>query len=319
MKANIGMKIRLAVLLGLAFWMVMLTCWGCAGSPDAAKKIPTTINTVEPAKGFTKRIAVVLAQTTDSAFGRRVGDIYFRTLVDALREEDAGLQLITRTKGQLPEVMDAMVQMGSTPDRAFELSETARIAGLNGWACARIESLQPVARKTGILWFRKERYFIFAELSFSVYDPFTGAKIVDKVVETSTPLDQADYDAIRSGKAVSVADLDETIADIGADIGEHAAKVLADHPWQTAVIGVQDGRVFLSAGTSAGLRGGERLTVFQGRRMMDGQNGERFIVPGPEVGMIRIVQVTEGVSEAKVESASDGARIQAGDIAAAVK
>jgi hypothetical protein len=319
MKANIGVKMRSAVRLGLAFWMVMLTCWGCAGFPDAAKTIPTTINTVEPAEGFTKRIAVVLAQTTDSDFGRRVGDIYFRAILDALQDEDAGLQLITRTKGQLPEVIDAMVQGGAKPDRAFELSETARVAGLNAWACARIESLQPVARKTGILWFRKERYFVFAELSFSVYDPFTGAKLVDKVIETSTPVDQADYDAMRSGKAVSIADLDETIADIGTDFGEHAVEVLADQPWQTAVIGVQGDRVFLSAGTSTGLRSGERLAVFQGRRMMDGQNGERFFIPGPEIGMIRIVQVTEGVSEAEVESASGGARIQAGDIAAAVR
>jgi hypothetical protein len=319
MKAYIGVEMRSVVRFGLTFWMVMLICGGCAGSPDAAKTIPATINTVEPAGGFTKRIAVVLAQTTDSDFGRRVGNIYFRALLDALREEDAGLQLITRSDGQLPEVMDALVRVGSSPQRAFELSETARIAGLNGWACARIESLQPVARKTGILWFRKERYFIFAELSFSVYDPFTGSKIVDKVVETSTPVDRSDYDALRSGKDVSIADFDETIADIGSDIGEHTADVLADQPWQTAVIGVQGGRVFLSAGTSAGLRGGERLAVFQGRRMMDGQNGERFIVPGPEVGMIRIVRVTEGVSEAQVESASGGARIQAGDIAAAVQ
>ncbi|MEJ2662226.1 MAG: hypothetical protein P8Z73_16090 [Desulfobacteraceae bacterium] len=226
MKANIGVKMRSGVRFGLVFWMVMVICGGCAGSPDAAKTIPATINTVEPAKGFTKTIAVVLTYTTDSDFGRRIGDIYFRALLDALQEQDPGLQLVTRTSGQLPDSLEAMAQEGPRPARAFELSETARIAGLNGWACARIESLQPVARKTGILWFRKERYFIFAELSFSVYDPFTGAKIVDKVVENETPVSRADYDAVRTGKSVAIADLDETVADIGADIGEHTAEIL---------------------------------------------------------------------------------------------
>jgi len=318
MKTNIGVKLHSAVRLVLAFWMVLLTCWGCAGSRDAAQRIPTTINAVEPAQGFTKTIAVVLTYTTDSDFGRRIGDIYFRALLDALQEQDPGLQLVTRTSGQLPDSLEAMAQEGPRPARAFELSETARIAGLNGWACARIESLQPVARKTGILWFRKERYFIFAELSFSVYDPFTGAKIVDKVVENETPVSRADYDAVRTGKSVAIADLDETVADIGADIGERTAEILEQQPWQTAVIGVRGDRVFLSAGTSTGLRGGQRLAVFEGRRMMEGRDGERFIIPGPEVGRIQIVQVAEGVSEARVESASVGARIQAGDIAVAV-
>ena len=319
MKANFGVKMRSAVRLGLAFWMVALTCWGCAGSKDAAHSIPTTINAVEPAKGFHKRIAVVLSQTTDSEIGRRIGGIYYRALVDAIQKENPGIQLVTRANGQLPEIMDAMAQKGSVPDRAFALSETARLAGLNGWACGRVENLQPVARKTGILWFRKERFFIFTELSFSIYDPFSGAKIVDKVVENSTPIDQADYDAIRTGKTVDIAAFDETIADIGADIGEQAAEALEDQPWQTAVIGVQGDRVFLSAGSSTGLRGGERLAVFQGRRMIEGQDGERFIIPGPEIGLIQVVQVSEGVSEARVDSATADTRIQAGDIAAAVK
>lgn len=308
-----------AVRLGLVFWMVMLTCWGCAGSRDAAATIPTTMISAEPAKGFTKRIAVALTRTTSSDFGRRIGDLYYRALLDALREQDPRLQLVTRADGRLPDIMDTMVRGATRPVAALVLAEKARVAGLNAWASARIESLQPVARKTGILWFRKERYFIFAELSFSVYDPFTGAKIIDKVVETSTPVSEADYDAMRSGKAVTIADFDEAISDVGADIGERAAEVLEDQPWQAAVIGVQGDRIFLSVGASAGLRGGERLAVFAGRRMMEGQDGERFIVPGPEVGRIEIVQVTEGVSEAKVESASEGARIQAGDIAVAVQ
>jgi hypothetical protein len=274
---------------------------------------------VEPAKGFRKTIAVTLTRTMPSHFGRRIGDLYYRALIDALKDQDPRLQLVTRTDGRWPDNLAEMDQENTRPDNALALAEKARIAGLNGWANARVENLQPVARKTGILWFRKERYFIFAELSFSLYDPFTGAKIIDKVVEASTSVSEADYNAMRTGRAVAVADFDEAVIDIGADIGEHAAEALKDQPWQTAVIGVQGDRVFLSAGASAGLRGGERLAVFAGRRIIEGQDSERFVVPGPEVGLIHIVQVAEGVSEAKVESASDGNRIQAGDIAVAVK
>lgn len=313
------MKIRSAVRCGIAIWIVVLTCWGCAGSRDAADSLPATINVVEPARGFSKIIAVALVQTAPSDFGRRIGDLYLRSLIDALRDQDTALQLITRTDSRWTEDMVRLAQGNTSPADVLSLAEMARLAGLNGWACARVENLQPVARKTGILWFRKERYFIFAELSFSVYDPFTGAKILDKVVETATGVSEADYNAMKAGKAVAIEDFDETITDIGADIGEQAAEVLEDQPWQAAVIGVRGDRIFLSAGASAGLRGGERLAVFAGRRMMEGWEGQRFVIPGPEVGRIRIVQVTEGVSEARIDSAAAGARIQAGDIAVAVQ
>lgn len=310
---------RTAVRPGLVLMMIMVACWGCAGSRDAADTIPTTINAVEPAEGFNKKIAVALTRTTPSEFGRRIGGLYYRALLDALREQDPRLQLVARADGGVPDMMDGMAQEGARPADALMLAAKARLAGLNGWACVRVENLQPMTRRTGILWFRDERYFIFAELSFSLYDPFTGAKIIDRVVETSTPVSKADYDAVKTGKAVAIGDFDEAITDIGADIGEHAAEVLEEQPWAAAVIGAHGDRIFLSAGTSAGLRGGERLAVFAGRRIIEGQDGERFVVPGPEVGLIKIVQVAEGVSEARVESVSSGARIQADDIAVAVQ
>jgi hypothetical protein len=302
-----------------ALWMVLLACWGCAGSRDALDTLPRTLNTVEPAEGYIKRIAVVLMPTSPSDLSRRTGDLFYRALLDALQEQAPRIRWITRSDRQHADIVNAIAQGRPGPADISELAETVRLAGLSGWARARVESLEPVSRKTGILMFRKERYFIFAELSFSVYDPFTGAKIIDKVVEISTPVSQADYDALRAGKAVAIADLDETIADLGADIGEHAAEVLDEQFWQTSVIGVQGERVFLSAGSSVGLRGGARLTVFEGRRIIEGQGGERFVVPGPEVGMIRIVRVVEGVAEARFEPASGSSRIEAGDIAAAVQ
>jgi len=157
------------------------------------------------------------------------------------------------------------------------------------------------------------------ELTFSVYDPFTGAKILDDVVETSTKISEDDSIAFASAEAVEIENLNETIADVASDLGEHAAKVLNDHPWQTSVVGVEGGRILLSAGTQSGLRAGDRLAVFEGRRIIDGQNGERFIVPGNKIGDLEVVNVAEQVSEAKEQAASGATKIQAGDIAVAVK
>jgi Flagellar assembly protein T, C-terminal domain len=299
--------------------LTMLMGWGCAGSRDAARNIPTTINSVAPAKGLSKKIAIALTRTPASEFGRQIGDLYYHTLIDALRDEDPRLQLVTPADGGWPDFMTAPVQEDTVPANVLALAEKARMAGFNGWASARIENVQPVARKTGILWFRKERYFILAELSFSVYDACTGAMVVDKAVETSTSVSKGDYDTMESGSAAAIADFNDAITDIGENIGAQAAKELKDQPWQTAVTGVQGDRVFLTAGSSAGLQAGERLAVFAGRRIINGQDGERFVVPGPKVGDIEIVRLTGQTSEAKFRAAATDADIQVGDIAVAVR
>lgn len=310
---------RSAVRISVVLWISVLICWGCAGSRDALKNIPTAINQVNPAKGLNKKIALALTQTPPSALGRKVGDLYFKSLVDAIRDDGPHLQLVTRQDTQWPENMTEMIQAAASSGHFLDLAEKVRLTGFNAWACARIEKIWPVARKTGILWFRKDKYFIYVELSFAVYDPFTGAKILDDVVETSAKVSEDDYNAFKSAGAVEIESLNETIVDIASDLGEHAAKVINDQPWQTSVVGVEGGRILLSAGTQSGLQAGDRLAVFEGRRTMDGQNGERFIVPGTKVGDLEVVRVAEQVSEAKEQAASGGSKIQAGDIAVAVK
>jgi hypothetical protein len=316
------MKMRSSQYCCIVFGIVLLMSWGCAGSHDAIHDIPTTINSVEPAKGYSKKIAIALTRTPASEFGRRIGDLYYHTLINTLRDEDPRLRLVTQKDAGWPDFMTAAVQEDAMSTNALALAEKARMAGFNGWACARIESLQPVARKTGILWFRKERYFIFGELSFSIFDACTGAMVVDKVVETSTSVSKDDYNAMKNGMVADIADFDDAVSDIGTDIGEQAAEVLEDQPWQIGVTSVQGDRVFLPAGSSAGLQDGQRLAVFAGRRILDGQDGVRFVVPGPKVGEIEIVRVAGQTSEAKVQTASGASgdtSIQVGDIAVAIQ
>ncbi len=310
---------RSAARISVVLWISVLICWGCAGSRDALKNVPTAINQVNPAKGLNKKIALALTQTPSSAIGRRAGDLYFKSLVDAIRDDGRHLQLVTRQDTQWPDNMTEMIQAAALSGHFLDLAEKIRLAGFNAWACARIEKIWPVTRKTGIFWFRKDSYFIHLELSFAVYDPFTGAKILDDVVETSAKVSEDDYNAFKSAAAVEIDNLNETIVEIASDLGEHAAKVLNDQPWQTSVVGVEGGRIVLSAGTQSGLRAGDRLAAFEGRRIMEGQNGERFIVPGNKIGDLEVVRVSEQASEAKERAASDGGKIQAGDIAVAVK
>jgi len=299
--------------------VTILVCWGCAGSKDALKKVPATINTVAPAKGLNKIIAIALTHAPSSAIGHQIGDLYLKSLIGAIRDEGHLLQLVTSQDADWPVDMTELLQKAALPENVLAVAEKARLAGFNGWACARIEDIWPNTTKSGIFWFRKTHYFIFMELTFTVFDPFSGAKIFNEVVETSTEISEDDFSAFKSGQAIDLENLDEAVSDVAGELGKHAAEALNRQPWQTSVIRVEDNRIFLSAGGQGGLRGGERLDVFEGRRILDGQNGARFIIPGYKVGDIEIVHVAEKMSEAKDQTAAGSTKIQAGDIAVAVK
>jgi len=305
----------ICVVLGIT----ILICWGCAGSKDTLNHIPATINTVNPAKGLNKKIAIALTHTPPSAIGRQIGDLYLKSLIDAIRDESHQLQLVTIQDADWPAGMTELLTKAALPENVLALAEKVRQAGYNGWACARIENMWPVTKKTGIFWFRKEHYFLFMQLTFTVYDPFSGAKLFDEVVEASTAISEDDYSAFKSGETIELENLDEAVGDVARDLGERAAKALDHQPWLTGVTRVEGNRIFLSAGGQAGLRSGERLAVFEGRRILEGQNGARFIIPGYKVGEIEVVMVAERTSEAKDRTAAGDTKIHAGDIAVAIK
>lgn len=310
---------RSAVRLCLVLSIAIFVCGGCAGSKDLLDSIPATINTVKPAKDLSKKIAVALTYAPPSVLGRRVGELYLKTMLDTLRDEGPRLQVVSNLDADWPDGMTELLQSATLPENVLKVAEKIRLEGYNGWASARIEDIWPQARKSGFLWFRKERYTLFLQLTFAVYDPLSGAKIFDQVVETSTRIGEEDYQALKSGEALEIESLDETVEDVAEDLGEDAAEALQHQPWEASVVRVEGGRIYLSAGGQAGLQTGARLAVFEGRRLLEGQNGARFVMPGYKVGEIEIVTLGDRGCEARDLSSDQGSKIQAGDIAVAIQ
>ncbi len=310
---------RSAMRLCLVLSIVIPFCWGCAGSKDLLSSIPATINTVKPAKDLAKKIAVALTYAPASAMSGRSGEIYLNALINAMRKEGPRLQVTSSLDADWPDGMTELLQGSALPGNVLELAGQVRRQGYNAWACARIENIWPVARKSGILWFRKKRYFLFLQLTFTIYDPISGAKIFDDVVETKTKIAEDDYNRLKSEQAADIESLYATIEDIAADLGEQAADALNQQPWETGVARVDGRRIYLAAGGRAGLHIGDRLAVFEGRRRLEGKEGARFVLPGYKIAEIEIVDVGDPGVEARDLTSDQDTKIQAGDIAVAIQ
>ena len=298
---------RLITLLLIFSWAT----WGCGGSPNLLKEIPTTINTVESAKGHVKLVPVVLIAAPQTAVGRKVGELYFTTLVDTIRDEDDQSRLLTSQDSEFPAFMAQFAKASSASVNAAALSEKSRKQGYQGIVTAAVNDIRADTKKTGIFWLRKTRHFIHYTVTVDLYDPYTAAKIVSEVLEGSIKISQGDYDAYRAGTATSIADLNDKIEDVARDLGERIGDALEEHQWKASVLKIQGDRIVIPAGGRASLKEGDRLAVFEGRRLLEGMQGASYIAPGVQVGEIQITSVTKHMAEAK---ALNSGIIQKGDI-----
>lgn len=303
--------LSIAVLMFLAFM-----CWGCAGSADGEKKMTPTLATVKPAKGYVKKIAVTLAYEPPTAMGKQMGTLFFDTLVQSIKAEGKRIQLVTPGDEGFPAFMANLSQQPARGVNAIDLAKNGRLAGYNGLVAASLRGIRPYTKKSGILWFRKVRYYISFDLTVDLYDPLTAAKIIGVVEEASIKVSDIEYEAFQEGIDADVEDLKEEIVEFGEDIGELVAEALDDRFWRTSVVKVENQRIYLPAGRQAGLSPGVRLSVFEGRQVIESQANERFIVPGPHVDTIKITSVGRDVAEAV---ASGDGEIRVGDIAVPVK
>lgn len=301
------------------FLFLVFVVWahlGCGGSPDLLQEIPASINTVKSGIGPIKQVAAILIQAPDSGPGQTAADLYLKTLVEAIGDEDARLNLLTPQDAGFPDFMAALADTPSASINAVSLSEQGRQAGFQGLLTAAVGDIRAVAKKTGIFWMRKTRHFIQYTVTMDLYDPYTAAKIVSEVIEGSIKISEEEYGRFQAGQAFSIAALNEKIEEAAQDHGELIAQTLQDHQWRAAVSKVQAGRIFIPVGRKTGLAQGDRLAVFEGRRQLESKAGGKYIVPGLQVGEIQITAVTEHMVEAKAMNAED---IQEGDIVIPIK
>lgn len=299
--------IRLIVFLLFLF----LTSWGCGGSPNLLKEIPTTVHTVKSAQGQIKQVGLVLIHAPNTPVGKAVGERYLKTMGDAVRNENGRLNLLTPQDNGFPSFLAELDKTPSSTVDAVSLSEQGRQEGYQGLIVAAVDDIRAVAKKTGMFWMRKTRHFIQYTVTVDLYDPYTAAKIVSEVMEGEIKISEEDYDNLNGGTAASIDGLNETIEDVAQDHGERIGEALADHQWKSAVVKVHEGKIFIPVGIGAGLKEGDRLAVFEGRRLLENKHGGIFTAPGVQVGELQVTAFDSQTTEAKALNAEN---IQKGDI-----
>ncbi len=302
------------LLTALAFFSISVS--GCGGSKTLSEELPLAISAIAPAKGLSKKIGIVLGPSFQSAIGREVGDLFLKTLIDSLHDEDRSLELVTAVDGKLPPFLSELATNPLLRANAVDLAMKGRKAGYQGLMMLAVSDIRVFSRKTGIFWFRKLRYFISLTVTLDLYDPFTAGKIVGALKEITLKISEQDYDAFQNDEAANIEKVNDVVVDLSEDWADLVTETLEDQPWQSAIIEIRADRFILPAGLRSGLHRDDRLAVFEGRRVLDGQQGERFFVPGRHIADIHITDIDDQEAEAAGQGADS---VQVGDIVVPVR
>ena len=295
---------------------VILFCGACAQVQNIR---------VEPRQGFSeapvvdrdywKKAAIALKSDARTEFGRQTENLLLQTLIKTIGHEAERLRLLTPDDKQFPDFMKSANPFAD-PKAAFELHKKARMQGFQYLLQASVLDILPVEKKKGIWWFRGTKYYLNVVMSLDLYDTFTAAKISSQVMEKLVKISSSAYENYQAGMPDNIEAVDEAIVDMAQEMGELAAEQIDASHWMAAVTEVQGRQVHLAVDSESGLEQGDLLAVFEGRRIADGLNGEKFIIPGYKVANIEIVAVGADGATAQTETPAD---IQPGDIAIPAK
>jgi hypothetical protein len=291
----------------VALLVLSLSCWGCASGLDGAENADTLPLTLRNDPDYVKRVGLGVLDAPSTPLGRESANRFAQAIAETLQGQISRLTLLKAWEEEtVREAIDLL--------RANPIEEAAgrwRADGFQGIATAALLDLRLVSEKTGIFWFRKERYFIKFEVMLDLYDPHSGAKLVNEVSERSLKISQKEYEALQAGTELHLAALDASLTDLADQYGQAAAKALRSHPWQTSVIVSDAEGIVLASGRSSGLQVGDRLVIYGGNKRIAGANGT-YVLPGTKITEIEIKQVSEHRSTA---AALQIGSIQTGDIA----
>ena len=261
-------------------------------------------------KAYLKKAAIVPGNGSRHGIDPLMQERYFSAMVESLGKQSFQIELLMPGDAGFPD----FAAQWKTGNQEADVSKTARLARTNGFNALMSTSLADIrvhSEKVGFWFWRSTKYKLTIAVTMDILDPFTASKSLSLVEEKTVKSDKETYEAVRAGQWDAPIEMDETLQQLSQAIAKKVAKKMERLPWQAAVISVDDDQVGLAVGKSHGLAIGDWLAVFEGGKVISGNQGQTYIAPGYKVGEIRISDLNQDHSEALIIG---DASIQVGDI-----
>jgi curli biogenesis system outer membrane secretion channel CsgG len=270
---------------------------GCATQTPPVRQVEAPVSAAAQ-KAAQASVAAQVATPTlkrKIALGRITNETnYGRTLLRDNNNDPLGKQVGDMLSKMLTESGRFIVlerpDIGRLKDEAALVGSKLNLVGVDALV---IGSLTEFGRKTigetGFLS-QSKRQVAFAKVDFRIVDTRTSLVLfsvagagesTNEVASIAGFGSQSSYDGTLNDAAIRIA-VSEAVSKLAAELG--------NRPWQTSILAVQQGQVFISGGKAQGVRPGMTFVVeTRGQRVKSPQTGFEIQLPGREVARVQVV------------------------------
>lgn len=280
---------------------------GCSFLP-AIKKIAWDIKA--PAGDLKKKVGITFFENHTSVTVNNFETIFHIKLAENIKETCQDILVIKPEDTGYPDQMAVSPKLTSGRIDNLVLAETGRKLGLNAIVTGSLIDISGNKENRGILWFKDTYHFIRFQIVVEVYDTETGAKIFDDTFDDEIRVDKIYMDNLRTGHANEIPALNDALLNAVIPIGKKICDAVNIQSWKGYVISSVEDSIIISSGKSSGLILGDELEVYDSRNIFEGKDGQKFFIPGPKIGEIKITALYPDKAEASIIS---GKSIKAGN------
>jgi hypothetical protein len=198
--------------------------------------------------------------------------------------------------------LNQLFQNASGPMDNLALVRIGKQLGLTAVVSSRFYAIAIRKEDTGILWLRKKLPFAWISASTEVFDIETGAKFMDQTFTREIELDEDSAEQVKKGNVASVPKIDKAVNEIIKEMADAVCDALIRKPWKGFVTRVSGDGLTLSSGSDAGLAVGRVLKVYGPGSRIQGTEGQTYLLPGNNIGEIRITAVRSDSADAEIVS-----------------
>ncbi len=291
-----------AILLLVAVSMVS----GCSSFSTIKKTTKKIVRDLKAPDGDIKKgIGIALFSNKTFYDNQRFEEFFFTNLVSTMKEACPDIRLIRPGDTGCPAVLiDLPIQTGGQIDN-LALAKAGRQIGLNAIVTGSLIDIKAIKKEHGLLWFKGAGNIVQMRMVVKVYDTETAAKLLDEIFFHEIEVNEQEFESIKSKKAEGISGFKDAFMHIAGVAGEKTCDTVAMQPWKGYIVSISGNRIIISSGRKSGLISGDILEVYAGEKIINGKDGQRFIVPGLKTGEIKITIVYPDRAEAVSISVSD--------------
>jgi hypothetical protein len=259
---------------------------------DTSRKATDALTTADA--GLRHKIALIGVENAPTASPSGFPAFFQKSLTGFL-QSDCRKSLVDAAVG---EVLKSPPRLASGQIDGYALAVIGRPRGLSFFVIGTLSDTRLMDEKTGFWLWKDTRYKIRAVLRVEVIDSSTGTKALDETYSEEAVIDELRHQQLKANGTLPFAEIEPILNRLLPEAGYKICAALARQPWQGFVVDSDGGRMTISSGSAVGLSAGRVLEVYAGGRVVESNEGRRFLQPGERVGEARIDSVSVDQAEA---------------------